>query len=95
LKTTIEQIHKSRTKSFLKDLADPVIQGNFDLLKPAQKKMLNVFIAAKELADEVSQEFLASLQRALSGLATLSVRLDDLTSVLLPDGSPATAAEFK
>jgi hypothetical protein len=65
------------------------------LLKAPQKKMLKDFMSAKELPDELSQEFLAAIQQALSGLAKLPVRLDDLKKALFPDGSPATPAEFK
>jgi hypothetical protein len=95
LKTSLNQIHKSWTKSLLNDLADPVIQSHFDLLKTPQKKMLKEFMDAKELPDDISQEFLAAIQHALSGLAKLPVRLDDLKKALFPDGSPATPAEFK
>lgn len=95
LKSDLDRVHKSWTKSLLNDLADPVIQSHFDLLKPAQKKMLRDFMAAKELHDDISQEFLAAIQQALSGLAKLPVHLDDLKKILFPDGSPATPAEFK
>jgi hypothetical protein len=95
LKSDLDRVHKSWTKSLLNDLADPVIQSHFDLLKPAQKKMLKDFMAEKELPDDISQEFLEALRQALSGLAKLPVRLDDLKKILFPDGSPATPAEFK
>lgn len=95
LKSDLDRIHKSWTKTLLNDLADPVIQSHFDLLKPAQKKMLKDFVAEKELPDDISQEFLAAIQQALSGLAKLPVHLGDLKKVLFPDGSPATPAEFK
>ena len=95
LKTDLEEVHKSWTKNLLKDLDDPVIQSNFELLKAPQKKMLKDFMAAKELPDEISTEFLAAIQQALSGLAKLPVRLDDLKKALFPDGSPATPSEFK
>jgi hypothetical protein len=95
LKAELEKIHKSWTKSLLNDLADPVIQGNFELLKAPQKKLLKEFMAAKDLPDEISTEFLTAIQQALSGLAKLPVRLDDLKKALFPDGSPATPAEFK
>jgi len=95
LKVELERIHKSWLRSLLNDLADPVVQSNFRLLKPAQEKMLQDFITAKELPDEISQEFLAAIQQALSGLAKLAVRLDELKAALFPDGSPATPAEFR
>ncbi len=95
LKTELEKIHKSWTKSLLNDLADPVIQANLELLKAPQKKLLQDFAAAKELPDEISADFLTAIQQALSGLAKLPVRLEDLKKALFPDGSPATPAEFK
>jgi hypothetical protein len=95
LKTGLEKVHQSWTKNLLKDLDDPVIQGNFELLKTQQKKLLNEFMSAKELPDEISQEFLTAIQQALSGLTKLPVSLDDLKKALFPDGSPATPNEFK
>ncbi len=95
LKVELDRIHKGWTKSLLADLNDPVIQDNFDLLKPAQKKMLKGFMADKELPDDISQEFLTALQSALSGLSKLPIKLDELKKILFPDGSPATPAEFK
>jgi hypothetical protein len=95
LKSDLDRVHKSWTKNLLNDLGDPVVQSQLDLLKPAQKGLLRDFMTAKELPDEISQEFLATLQSALSGLVKLPVRLDELKKALFPDGSPATPAEFK
>lgn len=95
LKLELDKIHQSWTKSLLNDLSDPVVQGNFDLLKSAQKTLLNEFISSKELPDEITQDFLTALQSALSGLAKLPIRLDDLRKTLFPDGSPATPDEFR
>lgn len=95
LKTGLEKIHQSWTKNLLKDLDDPVIQGNFELLKGPQKKLLKDFMAAKELPDEISAEFLAAIQQALSGLTKLPVNLEELKKALFPDGSPATPTDFK
>ena len=95
LKTELEKIYKSWTQTLLNDLADPVTQSHFDLLKAAQKTMLNEFTAAKELPDTISQDFLAAIQQALSGLSKVQVRIDDLRNALFPDGSPATTEEFR
>ena len=95
LKTELEKIYKSWTQTLLNDLADPVTQSHFDLLKATQKKMLNEFSETKELPETISQEFLAAIQQALSGLSKIQVRMDDLRNTLFPDGSPATAEEFR
>jgi succinate dehydrogenase flavin-adding protein (antitoxin of CptAB toxin-antitoxin module) len=95
LKSELDKIHKGWTKTLLNDLADPVIQNHFDLLKSAQKKLLKAFMDEKELPDEISQEFLAAIQQALSGLSKLPVSIESLKKILFPDGSPATPVEFK
>jgi hypothetical protein len=64
LKSNLEKIHQSWTKNLLKDLDDPVIQNNFELLKAPQKKLLKDFMAAKELPDEITTEFLSAIQQA-------------------------------
>jgi hypothetical protein len=95
LKGELEKIYKSWSNALLNDLADPVIQSHFDLLKAGQKKLLGDFTAAKELPDEITQEFLAAIQQALSGLSKVQVQIDELRSKLFPDGSPATPDEFR
>ena len=95
LKGELEKIYKSWSNALLNDLADPVIQSHFDLLKPGQKKLLGDFTAAKELPDEITQEFLAAIQQALSGLSKVQVQIDELRNKLFPDGSPATPDEFR
>jgi hypothetical protein len=57
--------------------------------------MLKDLMAAKELPDEISQDFLGAVQQALSGMAKLPGRLDDLKKAIFPNGSPATPAESK
>jgi len=95
LKSELEKIYQSWSHTLLNDLADPVIQSHFDLLKPEQKKLLADFTSDKELPDEIGQDFLVAIQQALSGLSKVQVRLDDLREKLFPDGTPATPEEFR
>jgi hypothetical protein len=95
LKADLGKIQKSWTQSLLGNLEDPVVQGNFGLLKPKQRKLIEEFIKAAELPDEITNDLLQALQEALSGLAKVPVRLDDLKSALFPDGSPTTPSELK
>lgn len=95
LKSDIGKIQKSWTQSLLDNLGDPVVQGNFGLLKPKQQKMIADFIKAKELPDEISNDFLQALKEVLSDLAKVPLRLSDLKTALFPDGSPTTPAEFR
>jgi hypothetical protein len=95
LKTELERIHAAWTQALLNDLSDPVTQSNFDLLKPAQRRMLDDFTKSKQLPDEIAKEFLEALQQALSGLTKIDFNLQDLKSALFPDGSPATPDEVR
>jgi hypothetical protein len=95
LKSDLGKIQKSWTQSLLDNLGDPVVQGNFGLLKPKQRKMIEDFIKDKELPDELTNDFLQALKEVLSDLAKVPLRLSDLKSALFPDGSPTTPAEFK
>lgn len=95
LKTDLGKIQKSWTQSLLTNLDDPVVQSNFGLLKPKQRKLIEQFIKDAELPDEVTNELLQALQDALSGLAKVPVHLDDLKAALFPDGNPTTPTEIK
>ena len=95
LKSDLGKIQKSWTQSLLDNLGDPVVQGNFGLLKPKQRKMIEDVIKDKELPDEITNDFLQALKEVLSDLAKVPIRLNDLKAALFPDGSPTTPAEFK
>lgn len=95
VKTDLGKIQKSWTQSLLGNLEDPVVQSNFGLLKPKQRKLIEEFAKQAELPDEITNDFLLALQEALSGLAKVPVRLDDLKSALFPDGSPTTPSELR
>lgn len=95
LKSDLGKIQKSWTQSLLDNLGDPVVQGNFGLLKPKQRKMIENFIKDKELPDEITNDFFQALKEVLSDLAKVPLRISDLKSALFPDGSPTTPAEFK
>jgi len=95
LKSELEKIQQSWKQSLLNNLDDPIVQNNFSLLKAKQQNLLNKFIDKKELPDEISSEFIQTIQEALAGLSKIAVKTDNLKAALFPDGSPATPAEFK
>lgn len=82
-------------KTLLDNLEDPIIQANFELLKPAQRKLVNGFVASKTLPDPVPPDFVAAIQEALSGLEKITVTGDDIKLALLQGGSPATPEDLR
>jgi hypothetical protein len=83
------------TQTLLDNLDDPIIQENFDLLKPAARSLVDGFISSKGLPDPVTPEFVAAVQEALSGLEKINVSSADIRRALLQGGSPATPEDLR
>jgi hypothetical protein len=83
------------TRTLLDNLDDPIIQENFDLLKPAAHSLIDGFISSKSLPDPVTPEFVAAVQEALSGLEKINVSSADISHALLQGGSPATPEDLR
>jgi hypothetical protein len=95
LESELDRLHEGWTKTLLNNLADPTTQQNLALLKPAPRKIVDAFLAARALPDEVDHDFVAALQEALSGLSKVIVTTESLRAALLAGGSPATVVEMK
>ena len=83
------------TQTLLDNLDDPIIQENFDLLKPAARSLVDGFMSSKSLPDPVTPEFVAAVQEALSGLEKINVSSADIRQALLQGGSPATPEDLR
>jgi len=83
------------TQTLLDNLDDPIIQENFDLLKPAARSLVDGFISSKSLPEPVMPEFVAAVQEALSGLEKINVSSADIRQALLHGGSPATPEDLR
>jgi hypothetical protein len=95
LEDELDRLHEGWTKTLLNNLEDPTTQQNLALLKPPTRKIVDAFLAARALPDDVNHDFVAALQEALSGLSKVVVTTDGLRAALLAGGSPATVPELK
>jgi len=95
LDNELDTLLASWTRTLLANLEDPTVQRNLALLKPEQKKLIDAFLASRELPDEVSQQFLQAVREVLSGLVKVALKLEALKEALLAGGSPATLAEMR
>lgn len=95
LDSELDTLHASWTQTLLVNLEDPTVQGNLALLKAEQNKLIDAFLASRELPDELAQEFLRAVREALSGLVKVSLKVETLKEALLAGGSPATLAEMR
>jgi hypothetical protein len=95
LKAKMESVHEVWTAALLNDLDDPVTKEHLDLLKPAERKLVDDFKKEKELPDPLPPKLIPALQQALSGLSRVPVSSKKLFEALFPSGTPATIEEIK
>ncbi len=82
-------------QTLLDNLEDPIIQANFDLLKPQARGLIQAFVTSRSLPDPVTPGFVSAVQEALSGLEKIAVTSDDIKQALLLGGSPATPDDLR
>jgi Family of unknown function (DUF6079) len=95
LEDDLDQLHDAWTKTLLDNLEDPTTRQNLTLLKPTPRKIVNAFLAARAIPEDVSQGFVGALQEALSGLSKVVITSESLRDALLAAGSPVTVTELK
>lgn len=82
-------------QTLLDNLDDPIIQANFDLLKPNAHELIKKFISSKELPNPATPDFVSAIQEALSGLEKICITGDEIKKALLLGGSPAAPDDLR
>jgi hypothetical protein len=95
LDSELDRLLDGWQKTLLDNLDDPIIQANLELLKPAQRDLVNGFLHSRTLPEPVNSDFVAAVQEALSGLEKISVSGSDIKQALLSGGSPATPEDLR
>jgi len=91
----LDRLLGSWQQTLLDNLEDPIIQSNFDLLRPAARTLVDGFVKSKALPDPVPPDFVSAVQEALSGLEKIGISSDDIKKALLQGGSPASPDELR
>jgi len=91
----LDRLHEAWTNTLRSNLEDPTTQQNLALLKSAPRKIVDAFLSARTLPEDVTHDFVGALQEALSGLAKVVITNETLRAALLSGGSPATVSELK
>lgn len=91
----LEAMVASWTSTLLNNLEDPITKANMELLKPEDRKLLEDFIASKELPEPLDNDFVHALKEALSGLVKVALKMQELQDALRIKGGSATGAEMK
>lgn len=76
-------------KTLLDNLDDPVTWQNLALMRPEPRTLIESFLKARKLPDQLSADLLDAVREALAGLAKIEIRAAELRAALLGDGAPA------
>jgi len=91
----LDKMLENWTQTILTNLEDPTTKENINLLKPAERKLIDGFIKKRSLPDDLNHDFIHALKEVLSGLTKVAVSIEDLREALLSGGSPATPTEMR
>ncbi len=91
----LDELLSAWEQTLLENLDDPIIQANFNLLKPADRQLIEAFLKDRRLPDPLSPAFIAAVGEALSGLEPVTVNQEAIRTALLAGGSPATPDELR
>lgn len=91
----LDRLLESWVQTLVDNLEDPIIQSNFELLKPSSRTIVSGFAETGTLPDMVTPEFIAAVQEALSGLERITVTDEEIKQALLQGGSPATPEDLR
>jgi Family of unknown function (DUF6079) len=83
------------TKTLLDNLKDPATRATVELLPAKRRNLVDAFVSAGELPEELKQDLIQALQEVLSGLSKVVLKLDDLRAAILEGGMPAPPGEIK
>lgn len=82
--------------TLLKDLEDPTVKPNIDLLSNRDgKRALERFLKTRTLPERISNDFVEVVQQVLSGLERVSVDGGSICTALVEGGLPCTVDELK
>lgn len=91
----IDKLLEEWIQSLIDNLSDPTTQDNLNLLKKEQKKLIDEFLKSKELPENELTEFVKAAKEALSGLAKIVIKREEITKALSKGGIPATPSDIK
>ncbi|HRD26493.1 MAG TPA: DUF6079 family protein, partial [Methanoculleus sp.] len=95
LEDRLDDLYDRWTQTLLENLSDPAVSTSLEALKPDERKLVEDFMAAKELPEKISVEFVKAMQEVLSGLVKVTITRDALMDGLKGNGSPCTVDEFR
>jgi hypothetical protein len=94
LASRLAKLHADWTNALLANLRQETTQSNVELMMPDQRKLVEEFLAAEKLPQEVGYDFVQTIKEALSGLERVAVPPEDILLALTQGGMPCTVQEL-
>jgi len=92
----LDTLIESWTQTLMTNLEDPTTRERIQkVLSTEERAIVENFLNARRLPDDIDQAFLKAIQEALTDLALISVKTEDLRKALLSGGAPITPSELR
>jgi uncharacterized protein DUF6079 len=91
----LDQMDEEWTRTLLDNLADPTVKRSMDALGSKQRRLVDAFIAKKELAATIENEFVTVVQQVLQGLERVTLTTAEIKKALTDGGTPCPVGEMK
>jgi len=89
----LEQLKKEWTRNILSSIEDPLVLQDLQYLEAGQRKLIEEFLAKRELPDVVDDNFVDAVNTLLKGLDKVEVNASDLAEVMASWG-PCTVDDM-
>jgi len=90
----LDALETERSATLKFNLEDPAARENLPLLSEPKRRIIEGFLASRELPEPLDGEFVDAVGEALKDLEKIVVKGEDLRAALLDGGSPATPEEM-
>jgi hypothetical protein len=91
----IDKLLSDWTTTLLDNLEDPTVAETLSLLSPTRRALIQSFLQARALPNDLTGEFISAVQEALAGLKKLVLKADEIKAALQNGGSPQTPKELR
>jgi hypothetical protein len=88
------QLYTGWTNALLTNLRQEATQANVALMMPGQQELIQAFLDAGALPEQVGYDFVQTVKEALTGLERVAVPPEDILMALTEGGMPCTVQEL-
>jgi hypothetical protein len=92
----LDNLIESWTQTLIMNLEDPTTKERIQkVLSAEERTIIETFLHSHKLPEIIDQAFLKAIKEALTDLALVPVKIEDLRQALNSDGSPITPTELR